>query len=184
MKEQSENRRALPKFFLTMLGSLLVGGAAGFVIGMGHIFGVDLSDAAVWLDGAVYSATSWAIPVTSVLTLGGAFWLYRRAGQKVSGWDGGDENDASEEAERLLSWSMLLSAVQLLINLFFMAAVAVYYMEKNGLPIVAEFIVSCGLVIFAQQKSVDLTRKMNPEKRGSVYDSKFQKKWLESCDES
>lgn len=79
---------------------------------------------------------------------------------------------------------MLLSAVQLLINLFFMAAVAVYYMEKNGLPIVAEFIVSCGLVIFAQQKSVDLTRKMNPEKRGSVYDSKFQKKWLESCDES
>ena len=39
MKEQSENRRALPKFFLTMLGSLLVGGAAGFVIGLGHIFG-------------------------------------------------------------------------------------------------------------------------------------------------
>ncbi len=184
MKEQSENRRALPKFFLTMLGSLLVGGAAGLAIGMGHIFGVDLSDAAAWLDGTVYSATSWAIPVTSVLTLGGAFWLYRRARQKVSGWDGGDENDASEEAERLLSWSMLLSAVQLLINLFFMAAVAVYYMEKNGLPIVAEFIVSCGLVIFAQQKAVDLTRKMNPEKRGSVYDSKFQKKWLESCDES
>lgn len=25
---------------------------------------------------------------------------------------------------------------------------------------------------------------MNPEKRGSVYDTKFQKKWLESCDES
>ena len=25
---------------------------------------------------------------------------------------------------------------------------------------------------------------MNPEKHGSVYDSKFQKKWLESCDES
>lgn len=25
---------------------------------------------------------------------------------------------------------------------------------------------------------------MNPEKRGSVYDAKFQKKWFESCDES
>ena len=25
---------------------------------------------------------------------------------------------------------------------------------------------------------------MNPEKHGSVYDTKFQKKWLESCDES
>lgn len=25
---------------------------------------------------------------------------------------------------------------------------------------------------------------MNPEKRGSVYDTKFQKKWMDSCDES
>ena len=40
------------------------------------------------------------------------------------------------------------------------------------------------LVIFAQQKAVDLERKMNPEKHGSVYDAKFQKKWLDSCDES
>lgn len=184
MKEQSENRKALPKFFLTMLGSLLVGGVLGFIIGIGHIFGADLTSAAAWLDGVLCSVTPWAIPVTSVLTLGGAFWLYRRARQKVSGWDGGNENDASEDAERLLSWSMLWSAVQLLVNFFFMAAVAVYYTEGNGLPIIIEFIVSDALVIFAQQKAVDLTKKMNPEKRGSVYDTKFQKKWLESCDES
>ncbi len=25
---------------------------------------------------------------------------------------------------------------------------------------------------------------MNPEKRGSVYDMKFQKKWMDSCDEA
>ena len=41
-----------------------------------------------------------------------------------------------------------------------------------------------GLVVFAQQKTIDLERKMNPEKHGSVYDAKFQKKWLDSCDES
>ena len=46
------------------------------------------------------------------------------------------------------------------------------------------FVVSVFLLIFAQQKLVDLARKMNPEKQGSVYDTKFRKKWLESCDEA
>ena len=40
------------------------------------------------------------------------------------------------------------------------------------------------LLVFAQQKAVDLTRKMNPEKRGSVYDVHFKKKWFQSCDEA
>ena len=31
---------------------------------------------------------------------------------------------------------------------------------------------------------MDLTRRMNPEKQGSVYDTKFKKKWFESCDEA
>lgn len=184
MNEKGENRRALPKFFLTMLGSLLAGGVLGFVIGMSHVFGLDMESTAAWLDGVLESVTPWGITATSVLTLGGAFFLYHRARKGVSGWDGGDENEASEEAERLLSWALLLSAVQLIVNFFFMAAVTRYFPAKNGLPAVVEFIVSCALVIFAQQKIVDLERKMNPEKHGSVYDMKFQKKWMESCDES
>ena len=38
--------------------------------------------------------------------------------------------------------------------------------------------------IIGQQKIVDFEKKLNPEKRGSVYDSKFAKKWYESCDEA
>ena len=38
-------------------------------------------------------------------------------------------------------------------------------------------------VVF-QQKCVDTTKKMNPEKTASVYDAKFQKKWMDSCDEA
>ena len=40
------------------------------------------------------------------------------------------------------------------------------------------------LVLFTQQRVVDLTRRINPEKQGSVYDLRFQKKWLASCDEA
>ena len=38
--------------------------------------------------------------------------------------------------------------------------------------------------IHLQRRVVDLTRRMNPEKKGSVYDMKFRKKWYDSCDEA
>ena len=35
-----------------------------------------------------------------------------------------------------------------------------------------------------QQRSVDLTKRLYPEKTASVYDTHFRKKWLDSCDEA
>jgi hypothetical protein len=182
--EKSENRKALPKFFLTMLGSLLAGGFLGFLVGFSRILGPDTGEIGRWLDGTLRAATPWGIPVTSALTMGACFLLYRSAAKKFAFWDGGDENAASESIDILLSWMLLLSAVQLLINLFFMTAIAAYHLEDAVLLDIGVFLLSCACVIFAQQKAVDLERRMNPEKHGSVYDAKFQKKWLDSCDES
>lgn len=186
MNEKSENRKALPKFALTMAGSLLLGGVLGFVIGCSRAFGLEAAALAEGLNAVLFAVTPWGIPVTSALTLGTGLFLYRSAARKFAAWDGGDEDETSESIEMALSWVLLLSAVQLLLNLFFLAAFCVYYLEGDidALALVGVFLLSCGLVIFAQQKAVDLERKMNPEKHGSVYDAKFQKKWLESCDES
>lgn len=182
--EKSENRRALPRFFLTMLASLLAGCALGFLVGCSRVFGLETADAAARLRELIRAVTPWGIPVTTAAVMGSGFFLYRSAAKKFAAWDGGDESDASEAADTLLSWVLLLSAVQLLINLFFMAAIGTYGLEDRVLLNVGVFLLSCGIVIFAQQKVVDLERKINPEKRGSVYDRKFQKKWLDSCDES
>ncbi len=185
-KEKSENRKALPKFTLSLLGSLLVGGAVGFAVGLTRAFGLDTEALARGLNVLLAAATPWGIPVTSVLTLGSCFFLYRSAARKFAVWDGGDEDETSESIDTALSWVLLLSAVQLLLNLFFLSAFCIYWMDRDirALALVGVFLLSCGLVIFAQQKAVDLERKMNPEKHGSVYDAKFQKKWLDSCDES
>ncbi len=182
--EKSENRKALPKFFLTMLGSLLAGGFLGFLVGFSRILGPDTGEIGRWLDGTLRAATPWGIPVTSALTMGACFLLYRSAAKKFAAWGGGDEDDVSQSVEVLLSWALLLSAVQLLLSLFFMTAIGTYQPEKGVLAMVGVFLLSCACVIFAQQKAVDLERRMNPEKHGSVYDTKFQKKWLDSCDES
>ena len=41
MNEKSENRKALPKFTLSLLGSLLVGGVIGFAVGLSRAMGLD-----------------------------------------------------------------------------------------------------------------------------------------------
>lgn len=183
-KERGENRKALPKFFVAMALSLLAGGVIGFLAGFSHVFGLDTSGFARWLDEAILTVTPWGIPVTSAPVLGAAFLLYRSAAKKFAAWGGGDEDETSQAIETLLSWALLLGSVQLLINFFFFAALSTVCPEEDAFPVVGLFILSCGLVLFAQQKVVDLERRMNPEKRGSVYDLKFQKKWYDSCDES
>ena len=56
--------------------------------------------------------------------------------------------------------------------------------DGNTVLLLVVFLVVIALAILLQQKTVDLTKKMNPEKRGSVYDMKFQERWWESCDEA
>ncbi len=182
MHEKSENRKALPKFFLTLLIAGLVGGFIGFFVGLGDGLGLG-SAVAAQATRILQIVTPWAIPAATAVTMGSNFLLYRSAKRCCAAWNGGDEDDAAETADRRLNWVLLLSAVQILLDLFFFSA-AVCYELPGMLYLVAAFLISAGLSIFAQQKAVDLTRRMNPEKKGSVYDTKFQKKWLASCDEA
>lgn len=38
--------------------------------------------------------------------------------------------------------------------------------------------------ILIQQKCVDAAKQMSPEKKASIYDMQFQKKWVDDCDEA
>ena len=131
MNEKSENRKALPKFTLSLLGSLLVGGVIGFAIGLSRAMGLDTAALAEGLGAILAAVTPWGIPVTSALTLGGCLVLYRSAARKFAAWDGGDEDETSESIDAALSWVLLFSAVQLLFNLFFLSAFCVYWMDRD-----------------------------------------------------
>lgn len=49
---------------------------------------------------------------------------------------------------------------------------------------VAAFIAVMVETIVVQQRCVDAVKRMNPEKTASVYDVKFQRKWMDNCDEA
>ena len=84
------------------------------------------------------------------------------------------------------------TAVSNLISYFLIAAsysggTAMFESVNNmiGLTVsIAAFLGIMAEVVIIQQKSVDCVKIMNPEKTASVYDMKFQKKWLETCDEA
>jgi peptidoglycan biosynthesis protein MviN/MurJ (putative lipid II flippase) len=72
--------------------------------------------------------------------------------------------------------------------LFAVAFYAQTYAEKKSYAgFILALVVYVASIVFIsryQQKVVDFYKIMNPEKQGSVYDVKFQKKWIESCDEA
>ena len=181
---QNDNRKALPKYLLVLLGGAVLGGGLGFLVGFAgdHNLG---ETAVLALNRFLAAITPWGIPVSTLVLLGLSWVKYRSAKKLFAGWDGEDEL-TPDTADQHLNWVLLLTTLQLLLNFFFFSAAVIYWVPGR-LTILAEiavFMLSLALLIVIQQKVVDLTRKLNPEKQGSVYDLKFKKKWLNSCDEA
>ena len=81
----------------------------------------------------------------------------------------------------------LLDSLTVIVSFFFFNAGTAKLPQSsdgNTITLLVIFLVVIALATLLQQKTVDLTKKMNPEKRGSVYDMKFQERWWESCDEA
>lgn len=179
---KKENRKALPRFLGMVLLAMLLGGALGFA----SAFAAE----GAWRETLETTALSllrtiapWGIPVFGLVFHSLSFANYRRAKTMAAGWDGEDE-DVMDKVDEGLNRALVWSSLLLLVNFFFLSLCALYIASLWALGTVALFFLSCGGIIILQQKVVDLTRRLNPEKQGSVYDRDFKKKWLESCDEA
>ena len=181
---KKDNRKALPKFLLMMLCAAVVGGVLGFFTGY---FGEQNAAVVIELAADSFFAViaPWAIPVTAVVLLCAAVWHYAGAKRLIAAWDGEDE-DTVDAAEEKLNRALLLTTVQTAMNFFFFA-VGNRYIPIGDMALLghaAVFLVVMAVIMVLQQKVVDQTRLLNPEKQGSVYDRKFKEKWLASCDEA
>lgn len=185
MKEKSENRKALPKFFLIMLAAGVIGGILGGASSFAGFFWQDRNPGAA-LASLLRAAAVWGLPAGGAVLLGTGLFQYRSAAALFRNWD--QESEAPmARAETLLSWALLVDGLALLLAFFFFAAGFTGGSYDDGfrtLILLAEFLLVAALAVLLQQKIVDLTKRMNPEKRGSVYDMKFQKIWMDSCDEA
>lgn len=179
-----ENRRALPRFLGSLLLAGLIGGAAGFLIGCGSQYPL-----LTGLPERLHRFWGWAAPWGLGLScLGFSLWgglCCRSARRTFESWDG--EDDAViNAAERSLSLALLSASLEMAAG-FFLFAAAVVCGEESVTALPVSLLLFAGTLVsqvLIQQKAVDLERRINPEKQGSVYDRKFRRKWLESCDEA
>lgn len=179
---KKENRKALPKFFLILLGAALLGGALGFLSSLVSYSGAEDTVAAA-MDALVGCVLPWLIPAVSLVLLAAAVWQYRAARRLFESWDG-EAEEVADQAESRLNRVLLLTAVTMVLDFFLLSAAPYSRLPYGALISTGVFLAVVVAVMLLQQRVVDLTRRMNPEKRGSVYDMKFHKKWLESCDEA
>ena len=107
-------------------------------------------------------------------------------------WDG-EAEDVIEQIEYHLSIVLTLLSVNMVCGYFFfgIGIIATDFDDPyNVLSFVRFAATFFGLImtlivtVIGQKETVNFEKIMNPEKKGSVYDMRFAKKWEESCDEA
>ena len=190
-KAKSDNLKALPLFLVVLVVSFVVGGLVGY---LSAEFRLDT------LSGAMQSAANfftfraapWLMILLAILVPAVSIPKYRKAKWLFASWDGEDEA-VSDEADAIISVVIWITSAALILSYFLIAAtyscgMSSFAESETVVPFFAGlvgFLVIMAEALVIQQKCVDLTKKMSPEKDGvSVYDMKFQKKWMDKCDEA
>lgn len=191
---KNANRKALPKFLLVAVVCAIIGGVIGYYSGHGAAKGgLDQLVGMMKEAGAFFGThiAPWLMLALAVIVPVVCIPIYRRAKKLVAAWDGEDE-DISDTIDRKLSAVIWLTSAALILSYFLIAAsysggLAIFDDKEKALVFfigIASFFAIMIEAILFQQKCVDTTKQMNPEKKASVYDMRFQKKWLEDCDEA
>lgn len=98
-----------------------------------------------------------------------------------------ERNEIKEANRKAMPGFLLLALVGafFLISATYSGGFAMIEKHLNMFVIaIVTFLVILAEGVIIQQKVVDITKIMYPEKTASVYDLKFQKKWVDSCDEA
>lgn len=191
-RNKEENRKALKIFIPVIIASAAAGGIIGGFSGTD--FAVSLADEiSEILKKAVYVSSPYMLMLTVILgAAAGTAYLRSAAGVYENCGRVEDEEEQLNmlrDADEKISKGMMAVSISEIVALIFMGVLIAYinsYMEHTAKAYAAALIVFCAgsfMRLKLQQKMIDFQKTMNPEKRGSVYDLNFRKKWEESCDE-
>lgn len=185
-----EDKKAMKKFVFIMVSSLIVGGFIGVGLVFVKFYGIEMVNQV--LEQILQVVLTYGMPVVTVGITVAVIAIYVNARKEFKSWDGESE-EPIDKVESRLSYALWLVAINIIWNYFvFGAAFCSHYWDAiqnekilgNVVVMTVFFIASIFITVVEQQKIVNLEKEINPEKMGSVYDTKFQKKWEESCDEA
>ncbi len=187
-------KRTVIKFVLIMLASFVVGGVCGFLTAMAEDKGFDFGAIFNNIDNYAIYTVPWFFVI--ILIVGGGICLayYLKAKKDFAKWDGEDE-DSINKIELMVSKVAVISNIALILN-YFLIAVWMHFSDSEAVTVsdkilginsiisLVVFFIIMVFVIVIQRCCVELEKKINPEKRGEVLDTNFQKDWENSFDEA
>ena len=188
------NREALPKFLLVAAVCAIAGGVIGYYSGYGSAKGgMDKLTGMMKEAGAFFGThiAPWLMLVTAGIVPAVCVPIYASAKRLLGVWDG-EEETVSDTIDRKLSVVIWITSTALIVSYFLIAAsysggLAIFDDTERTIAFfigVAAFLIVMIEAVVFQQKCVDTAKQTNPEKKASVYDMKFQKKWMDDSDEA
>lgn len=190
---QAEDKKAGGRFAVILVGAMIIGGVVGF---FGTFFAAylsknELSIMGLWEQISPAVAFGAAIVMfAAAIVMNLVCWLrISKHLKKLQEWDGEDETEI-EKTEGQINYDILCLNIMTL-GEFLLFGLAlnnlVRLLEHNfviPVLVIVVFLLSSVSQTVMQQKIVNQYKKQNPEKKGSVFDLKFDAKWYESCDEA
>ena len=184
MKPKTEKKSSwvYVKFALIVVVAGLFGAACNIITGTNFESFSHLGDS---LSRGLYGAGVPLLACGMLLAIA-ATGLYLAAKKPMARAD--EDDEAYEQANRRLCLSMILTTLgfpwfMLTMGLCFSPAMQEENLALTGLGLL---LLIAQLVWFSALQAIVIsaTKKLFPEKRGNVFDTKFQKDWYASCDEA
>ena len=188
MENRSQDRKALGGFIILIIAGAIVGA----ILGATSVWSVNIKEHIANVLPEILMIASPIVPIilntVLIITMVVVLKKSRRA---FADWDGENE-EQMDKIEQWLGYGMIAVSVDMILGFFFFGA-GVYSGEVRELETkellffclnLFSMIYTLVVVTILQNRIVNMEKEINPEKQGSVYDTKFQKVWLESCDEA
>lgn len=191
-RNKRENKKALKVFIPVIIAAAVIGGILGAFssTGTAEEIAKTLGDAASEL---LFLLSPYIVIGTVITGVAGGICCYKSAQKSYKkGIEEKNEelqNSLFMKADDKISAGMMVMGITEILGLIFFASVVAYLPRYAKMQMVI-YLITISLFILGslariklQQLAVDFQKTMSPEKRGSVYDLNFRKKWEDSCDE-
>ena len=175
-------------YVLFVLGGALLGGVVGYLMS-GNEMSIRqvLESMGIWVQSQLLTIELVVVALSLVL-----FVYYWKKAMKMYGQFRLDEEDdeALEQGDKALAISLgVTSVANQILTILLIFVVPAVLSDRLGLVqmaiLLGVFLVDTVVInTYLQRKVVEKTKEMNPEKKGDVLSTSFQKEWFNSCDEA
>lgn len=191
--DKKVNKKSNLKIYIIFAVMILASLLGGFLAGRLAAVNKDTLDGINW--DHIWWITADTLPIVyGVLMLATfvvSFVMYGKIKRMIRGWDGENE-DVIVDIESRITTASYLPCVIVFVGLV-LFPVCIYavdrsYSNSKGMPmtIVSEvvFVVSMILYCVIEKLVIDEEKKLNPEKKGNIFDINFRRDWEKSSDET